>query len=129
MAANGTAIITFNSRIKTINDICFVGQDHYRGGRTAAGLMSKLLPNGGDVGIIISSETLSCHQDRLHGFRDRIKESCPSLNIVAIKENQDRTEAAFRIVLEYLKSYPNLQGLYITGGGCAGIAKAVELVE
>ena len=128
MSASGTAVITFNSRIREINDICFIGQDHYRGGRTAAGLMRKLLPAGGDVGIIISSKTLSCHQDRLRGFQDRAEEFYPEMHIVEVRENQDRTETAFEIVLEYAKAYPDLKGIYITGGGSEGLGRAIDLI-
>ncbi|MBL7006382.1 MAG: LacI family DNA-binding transcriptional regulator [Spirochaetia bacterium] len=129
MSARGIAIITFNSRIKEINDICFIGQNHYWGGRTAAGLMTKLLPEGGETAVIISATALSCHQDRLKGFTDRIKTVTPEITIRAVKENQDRTESAFRIMLEYCNSYPDLKGLYITGGGCAGVCRALEAAE
>jgi len=129
MISKGIAIITFNSRITEINDICFVGQNHYRGGRIAAGLMSKLLPEGGDLAVIISSRNLSCHQDRLQGFRDKIAECFPKLHIVEVEENQDRTETAFKIMLEYTNAYPDLKGVYITGGGCAGIGKALEIKD
>ena len=129
MRENGTAIITFNSQIKAINDICFIGQNHHRGGRTAAGLMSKLLPDGGDVGVIISSKTLSCHQYRHKGFEDKINAFYPDLSIVEVRENQDRIDTAFKIMLEYTESYPNLKGIYITGGGCAGVGRALEMTE
>lgn len=129
LSANGTAIITFNSRIEEINDICFIGQDHYKGGRTAGGLLNKILPGGGDVGVIISSRNLSCHQDRLRGFTEKIHECWPKLNIVEVRENQDRNEDAFAITLKYINSHPNLKGIYITGGGVAGVGKALKIME
>ncbi len=129
MSRKGIAIITFNSQIQEINDICFVGQDHYRGGRTAAGLLNKLLPDGGRVGIIISSKNLSCHQDRLKGFTDKINDFHADLDIVRVEENQDRTETAFQITMSYLKAFPDLRGIYITGGGAAGVGKAIDLAE
>ena len=129
MSDNGIAIITFNSRIEEIHDICFIGQNHYRGGRTAAGLMCKLLHDGGSVGIIISSRHLSCHQDRLKGFQDRIHETCPAIQIVETAENKDRTDLAFQIMLEYTRAYPDLKGVYITGGGYGGVGRALEMVN
>ena len=129
MSRNGMAVITFNSQIKDIDDICFIGQDHYRGGRTAAGLLSKLLPGGGRVGIIISSHHLSCHQDRLKGFTDKIEEFHTDIEIAEVQENQDRTESAFQITMSYLKKYTDLNGIYITGGGAAGVGKAIDLAE
>lgn len=129
LSSNGTAIITFNSRIDEINDICFIGQDHYKGGRTAAGLLNKLLAKGGDIGVIISSKNLSCHQDRLRGFTEKIQESFPNLHIVEVDENQDRKEDAFKITLKYINTYKNLKGIYITGGGVAGVGNALSITE
>lgn len=127
LIAEGIVIITFNSRIDGINDLCFLGQDHLQGGATAAGLMGRLLPEGGQIGVIISSLHLSCHQCRLDGFRHKLETRYPSLTIVDIKENQDRKDEAFRLTLEYCNQYPDLKGIYITGGGVAGVGSALEL--
>lgn len=128
-AKDGISIVTFNSDIKDIDSLCFIGQNHYKGGRTAAELMRKLLPDGGDIGIIISSNNLSCHQDRLLGFKDKLTGNIANLNIVEIQENQDKKDEAFRITLEYCNKYPNLKGIYITSGGVAGIGSALNLLQ
>ncbi len=127
LADQGILIITFNSKIEGIRELCFLGQDHVKGGETAAGLMGRLLPEGGDVGIIISSNNLSCHQCRLKGFQKKLSLHYPNLNIVEIQENQDRKEEAFKTTLEYCNRYPNLKGIYITGGGIKGVGNALEL--
>jgi LacI family transcriptional regulator len=129
ISGNGTAVITFNSRIEAIDDICFIGQAHYKGGQTAAGLMNKLIQDDGEIGIIISSKHLSCHQDRLNGFIDKVKDFSPKLKIVDIRENQDKKEDAFKIMLEYVNTYPNLKGIYVTGGGVAGVGNALEMTN
>lgn len=129
LVEQGIVIITFNSRIEGIHDLCFLGQDHIKGGATAAGLMGRLLPDGGDLGIIISSHNLSCHQCRLKGFQDKLKSHYPGLNIVEIRENQDRKDEAFKISLEYCNKYPDLKGIYITGGGVGGVGSALEISQ
>ncbi len=127
LAQNHTAIVTFNSRVSDINSLCFVGQDHYKGGRTAADLMRKLIPGQKKIGVIVSSRKLSCHQDRLQGFTDRMQEeACPGL-IVDVQENQDRKEDAFRITLEYCNKYPDLDAIYITSGGVSGVGSALDI--
>lgn len=127
LADQGIIIITFNSKIEDIRELCFLGQDHVKGGETAAGLMGRLLPDGGDIGIIISSHNLSCHQCRLKGFQDKLALRYPNLRIVEIQENQDRKEGAFKTTLEYCNKYPDLKGIYITGGGIAGVGNALEI--
>lgn len=129
LAQNGIAIATCNSRVAGIEDFCFIGQNHYKGGQVAAGLMSKLLPSGGTIGLIISSYNLTCHKDRLQGFKDRIKEAHCPIEVVKIQENQDRKDEAFKITLEYLNQFPGLGGLYVTGGGIGGVGSALELLD
>lgn len=126
---NNIAILTCNSKIEGTNEFCFVGQNHYKGGRTAAGLLMKLLPAGGDVGIIISSASLSCHQDRSRGFKDKIADARFPIRILDIQENQDRKEEAFKITLEYCNHHPSLSGIYVTGGGIGGVGHALELLQ
>lgn len=126
---NQLAIITFNSRVEGIHHLSFIGQDHYKGGRTAAGLLSKIAPPATQIGVIISSQQLSCHQDRLHGFQDKLLESSPDFRILDIQENQDRKEDAFRITLEYCNKYPDLNAIYLTSGGIAGVCSALKIAE
>lgn len=124
----GIAVITFNSKVDGIRDFCFVGQNHKKGGRTAAGLMDKLLPEGGPVGVIISSYHLSCHKDRLQGFMDKLEEIQSPIRIINVQENQDKKEDAFKITLEYCNQYPDLKGIYITSGGVAGVGSALNIL-
>ncbi len=129
LAEKNIAILTCNSKVEGLRDFCFIGQDHYKGGRTAAGLMMKLLPTGGEVGVIISSYRLSCHKDRLNGFTDRLKEAGSPIRILKVQENQDKKDEAFKITLEYLNRYPDLAGLYVTGGGIGGVGSALDLIS
>lgn len=129
MSESGTAIVTFNSQNKSISDICFIGQNHHKGGLAAAGLMNKILEEGGEVAVIISSKNLTCHQDRLRGFTDKIEILNHKFQVVEVQENQDRKEDAFKITLEYIRAYPDLKGIYITGGGVAGVGNALEITD
>lgn len=129
IAENGTAVVTFNSRLENLSEICFVGQDHFKGGKIAAGLMEKIVSEEEEVGVIISSQHLSCHKDRLAGFNSRIAESKVPFHIIDIQENQDRKEDAFRITLEYCNKFPNLKGIYLAGGGITGVASALSLAN
>lgn len=123
----GIVIMTFNSQIDGIRDLCFLGQDHIQGGTTAGGLMGHMLSESADIGVIISSHHLSCHQCRLKGFQQKLASKYPALHIVDIQENQDRKEEAFKYTLEYCNRYPNLKGIYITGGGVGGVGAALDI--
>ena len=45
----GIPVVTFNSDVPGSRRLCFVGQDCYRAGQTAACLMHQLLPDGSEV--------------------------------------------------------------------------------
>ena len=129
LSAKGIAIITFNSHVEAVKSFCFVGQDHYKGGRTAAGLLDKIVHRPGEIAVIISSNHLSCHRDRLQGFKDKLEELAKPYKIVDVVENYDKKEDAFRITLELINEYPQLKAIYITGGGVSGLASALSLSE
>ncbi|MCP1100956.1 LacI family transcriptional regulator [Aequitasia blattaphilus] len=129
LAKNGIAILTWNSKLEGIQDFRYVGQDHVKGGRIAAGLMEKLLPAGGNICIITSSRELSCHQDRLEGFTQRISQCKNPFKILEIRENQDKRDEAFKLTLEYCNLYPEIDGIYLTSSGCDGAVNALSLVN
>ncbi len=129
MEQNGIHILTFNSPIKELNGFCYVGQDHKKAGTVAAGLMEKLLPQGGKIGVIISSHSLTCHTERLDGFCSRLFQSPNEIQIIGTEENQDKQEDAFRIALSYLNRYPDLMGFYLSGNGCRGVQQALSIAN
>ncbi|HWQ77370.1 MAG TPA: LacI family DNA-binding transcriptional regulator [Anaerovoracaceae bacterium] len=125
----GIPIVTFNSPMSGINDLCFVGQDHICGGTCAGGLMGKLLPDGGKVAMIISSHNLTCHQERLSGFNEKLSACHPDLEVVEIAENADRDDLAFQRTFQFVQNYPDLAGIYIAGGGILGLGQALKATE
>lgn len=127
LVQSGTSLITFNSDIPAIHSLWFIGQNHVKGGRTAAQLMEKLLPDGGKLGVIISSEYMTCHRDRLSGFQHRLSDSSAPFVIADVQTNKDQGKKAFTITMKYLKDYPDLKGIYITGGGASGVASALRI--
>lgn len=129
LIANQIAVITFNSRVEGIRHLSFIGQNHYKGGRTAASLLGKIVPAPIRAGVIISSSNLSCHHDRLSGFQDKLSETYSDAMILDIQENQDRKEDAFRITLEYCNRYPELNAIYLTSGGIAGVCSALDVAD
>ena len=124
----GIKVVTFNSDIYNTNRLCFVGQDNEKAGRVVCNLMENIVPPNSQIAVIISSLKLKCHQSRLTGFMFMLGRSEVLLNTVSIDENQDKDELSYAIVKEYCNKYPELKGIYITGGGVTGLAKALTEV-
>ena len=123
LAKAGTPIVIYNSDLPGTDRLCFVGQDQFQSGRTAGALMDKAVKKG-NVAIIMAMNDLMCHQARSRGFESELGEG---IKIIATENNNDKDELAYEEVLRILgKCSGNLQGIYITGGGVAGAAKALE---
>lgn len=129
LSSSDFPIITFNSQVNSKKQICFVGQDHYKGGVCAANLMSRLISDKIEIGIIISSHYLDCHINRLKGFTERLADKNNQIRIVKVLENQDMDEKAFSHAITLINTYPNLGGIYITGGGVAGVVNAMKYLD
>lgn len=127
LVENGIPVVTFNSDINDTRRLCFVGQDHIKGGRAAAGLMGKLLNGEGRIAVITSSHNLLCHQQRMEGFKRKLEEKYKNIEIVRIEENEDRDDKAFEITLTYCNKISDLKGIYITGGGVSGLGKGLKV--
>ncbi|MCK5735496.1 MAG: LacI family DNA-binding transcriptional regulator [Spirochaetaceae bacterium] len=127
LTGKGIPVITFNSDIKGTGRLAFVGQNNEKAGRTAYGLMENILPAGSTIAVITSSMGLDCHRYRLRGFQKRLEDSESKLEIVSIDENRDRDEKAFDIIMDYSEKYPDIKGIYLTGGGAIGLKKGLKI--
>ena len=126
IVAKGIPVVTYNSDIINSKRMCFVGQDHYKGGITASDLMTKILSDSGDVLIITSLVTLDCHRERIAGFQAGLDKYKSKIKIIDIRENQDKEGLAYEYTVDIVDKYPNIRGIYITGGGAMGVGKALK---
>lgn len=75
LADEGIPCVTFNSDLPDSRRLCFVGQDIYKAGRVAGGLMSRCVPAGSQLLATVGNLKFDGHRQRLAGFRDRIREA------------------------------------------------------
>ena len=106
-------VVTFNSDIVGTKRTCFVGMDNHKSGRTAAGLMKMM--TGGHV-----------NSSRVAGFVEELKASCPGLEVVGVQGSFDDAAEVEKIIVNTLKTIPDLDGILLVSGGQAGIRKAFD---
>ena len=83
----GIPVVTFNSDVPGSRRLCFVGQDCYRAGQTAACLMHQLLPDGSEVLPLTGHLNNSAHIHRLNGFLDTLRqENLGGLRILPFRD-------------------------------------------
>lgn len=127
MAGDGTCVITLVSDIAARGRLHFVGIDNRAAGRTAASLLARSLAGRpGPVGIVLGSQALHDHAQRLAGFRERMAAEHPGLALLPPLACKDRSESAQPLVGRLLDERPDLAGLYSIGAGNDGIHAALR---
>lgn len=122
----GIPFVTTNSDIPGCGRIAYVGSDYYKSGETAGGLM-KLATNGkANVGIIIGSEWVLCHSERVAGFTDNIKKYAPDIKIVDLVKNNDDDLESYAVTKALLEKHPEIDSLYLAAAGVNGACRAVS---
>lgn len=123
---SGITIVTYNSFVDGIKNMCYIGQDNRLAGRTAASLVNRICDPKSDIAVIISSRMLSGHSLRLGGFREKLGENAPGIRLCEIRESFDSDEESYRQTKYLCETYPNIACIYITGGGCTGVCLALK---
>ena len=124
----GIPVVTYNSDLAGSKRMCYIGQDHLKGGVVASDLMSKVLGESAEVFIITSLISLDCHKDRIAGFREGLAEFSPGIKILDVIENEDKEQAAYETTVNMLEKYSGIKGIYITGGGVGGVCDALKVL-
>jgi LacI family transcriptional regulator len=109
-ADQGVPVVTFNSDVENSRRICFVGQDLYKSGKVAAGLMVKVLNSQAKVLVMTGNLMFHAHRARVQGFKDTLAERGNSLEIVSVLESYDRYSDAYSQLDQAMKENPDLDG-------------------
>lgn len=125
-AEHGVPVITFNSDVEGCRRICFVGQDLYKSGVVAGGLMDQILPADAKVLILTGSMKFQAHRARVDGFKQRLAQSVKRLNVLRVLEGYDRYEETCALLDQALTEHPDVAGLYLATGPIQG---AIDVLE
>ncbi|MFQ7242594.1 LacI family DNA-binding transcriptional regulator [Agathobaculum sp.] len=123
----GIPVVTLNSDVPGSRRLCFVGQDCYRAGQTAACLMHQLLPDSSEVLPLTGHLNNSAHNSRLNGFLDTLQqENSGRLRILPFQPCFDRDDYAYEVTQHALHEHPDIAGIYVASNGQEGVCRAVE---
>ena len=125
LAASGIPIVTTNSDLPGTGRIAYVGSDYYKSGSTAGGLMNLAVGGKADVGIIIGSEWVLCHSERVAGFSDYIAINAPHIKVVGTATNNDDDLESYVVTKNLLAEHPEIDALFLAAAGVNGACRAV----
>lgn len=116
-------VLTFNTDLKGIDRIAFVGCDYKNSGNLSGDIAKLILSNGGRAGVIIGSVHMQGHNLRVEGFRERVADHS-GIQIVAIAENYDDDAISYEVTRQMIEEQkPDL--IYFGAAGVNGGVKAV----
>jgi LacI family transcriptional regulator len=122
----GIAVMTLVSDLPSSNRRHFIGVDNVAAGRTAASLLGRFLPQGGQVAVIAGSLHLRDHSERLDGFRQILAADFPGIALLGPLEGHDERGETEALVEKLLAEHPELSGIYNLGAGNAGLVSALK---
>ena len=104
----------------------YVGPDDYLLGCGCAETMSGLLPNGGQVLLMMPRFRHAGVELRRRGFESTLRERSPGIQVVgAVESRFDRTRTS-DLVKSFIKAHPQLSGIYCTEAmGVVGCIEAL----
>lgn len=122
----GIPVITFGNDLPKSKRLCFIGSDHFKSGQIAADLLCNFIGGEGKVFVLSGFNISSGHSDRINGFRSVVNKYYRNIKIIGVEEDFDDDEVAFQKTSDILETEPDLAGIYVATGVCAGVARVVN---
>nr|WP_315243636.1 substrate-binding domain-containing protein [uncultured Albidiferax sp.] len=123
----GTPCFALLSDISALHRAGYIGLDNRQRGRTAAWAISRLNRQAtGEVAVFVGSHRYLGHELSEISFRSYLRENAPGFKVLDTLVNLEDPQLAYEATLELLARHPDLVGLHLTGGGGAGVIRALR---
>jgi len=124
--AEGKPVFTLLSDLSAPQRAAYVGVDNRQSGRTAAWAISRLARRAGKVAVFVGSHRYLGQETSEISFRSYLREHAPQFHVLDTLVNLEDVQLAHEATLELLARHPDLAGIYVVGGGVAGIIRALR---
>ncbi|MDR0599800.1 MAG: LacI family DNA-binding transcriptional regulator [Treponema sp.] len=125
LARRGLPIVTTNTDIEDFDSLCYVGNDFFTCGKTAANLLDLITGGKCAIGVVTGFGKARSHSDRVAGFREYIA-GRPEMRVLAVKENFDDDTKSFTVTRRLIAAHPEMDALFLVAGGVRGAGKALK---
>src|SRR6185503_1623080 len=126
IVANGKPVFTLLSDLTTQARSGYIAVDTRKAGRTAAWTISKLARKPGKIGILLGSHRYLSQETAEISFRSYMRENAPQFQVLEPLVNLDDQRIAYEAVEDMISSNADLVGIYMSGGGMAGLVRALR---
>ena len=125
ISASGIPVVTTNTDLPNSDTFCYIGNDFYLCGKTAANLLSLFMHGRSRIGIVTGFFNAKSHSDRIDGFKEFLATE-KDMKIIDIVENHDDEVESYCQVREMLQRHPEMDSLFIVAGGVYGAGRAIH---
>lgn len=129
LCEEGIAVITYDGDVPQSKRVCFIGQDTYRSGAIAAGLMARFLRAQDKVLIVTGSMEYDFSKGRVNGFVRQLQSQGFDSDFYAIAECKEQYELTRTTVLQALRSNEHVRAVYMASESIAGCVDAVRRAD
>jgi len=122
----GVPVFTLLTDVTTPARAGFLGMDGRKIGRSAAWTISRLAKTPGKIGILVGSHRYLNQELAEISFRTYLREHAPEFRPLEPLVNLDDSRIAYEACVELIGGNRDLVGIYMAGGGMAGMIKALR---
>ena len=122
----GVPVFTLLSDLTTPARAGYLGLDGRKTGRTAAWAISRLALAPGKIGILVGSHRYLGQELAEISFRTYLREHAPDFRPLEPLVNLDDSRIAYESCVDLIGSNRDLVGIYMVGGGMAGMIQALR---
>lgn len=125
-ARNNIPVICVVTDAPDTERLASVSADPFTVGSVAGELLSRFLPNGGDVAFFTGWLGTEDHAEKLRGFDASVNAVGQGVHVVAVVEAHDDERTGYRRALAVLDAHPDLKGIYVSTVNSLPVLRAVE---
>ena len=122
----GKPVVTYITDQSAPERAAFVGTDNWKLGRTAAWLITNMVPPEGRIAIFQGNHRYQCQDTADASFRSFVRENAPNLVVENSRPTHEISDNAYQMVRELLDTTDDVVGIFIVGGGISGVLRALR---
>ncbi|OBZ92106.1 transcriptional regulator [Pararhizobium polonicum] len=126
LQSQGKPVFALISQIAPTGQVHFIGLDGWKVGRTAAWMFEHVCDRPGKLGVLMGNPRYRCQEMNESGFRSYFREYASDFTILEPRSTFESKAVAEEMTENLLKEHPDLQGLYVAGGGISGALAALR---
>ncbi|MDR3765608.1 MAG: LacI family DNA-binding transcriptional regulator [Butyricicoccus sp.] len=127
---HGIPVVCTNTDLEDAGRLCYVGENAAKAGRVAGRMLGEFLGGAGKIAVITSTSALRAGTYFLYvrerSFLDYLHAHFPHIEVAETLPSFENPSKTYHMTLDLLHRKPDLDGIYIVGGGVGEVGRAIR---